>query len=61
VQRPQRLAARERLVGLPGAPPRTGRIERADRVQRRVMARDALEVRFDQLAGADAPGAQRRG
>jgi hypothetical protein len=61
VQRTPDLAAGDGLVGLGGACTRALRVERADRVQRRVVFLDPREVELDQLgsretARADAPG-----
>ena len=54
VERPPQIAARERGVGVPGAAASAGLVQRADGVQRRVMARDAREMELDQLVRGDA-------
>src|SRR5205823_6558017 len=54
-------AARKRRVGLARATQGGRLIERADGVQRGVMARDAREIELGQLARRAPPGANRRG
>ena len=54
VEQPPQIAPRERGVRILGAAASAGFVQRADGVQRRVMARDAREMELDQLARRDA-------
>jgi hypothetical protein len=61
MQRAPRLAARKGGVGLARPRERAVRVERADRVQRGVVARDAREIELDDLGRRDAARADRPG
>ena len=61
VERPERLAARERLVGAAGGSERLLGEHDGDGVEARVDRLDACEVRLDGLARRDVARADRRG